>query len=314
MRRHALAVVALVGWFCGAVGAQVPGQVAGLLKELGPTIEVPRTAAMYEPLVRRAEPYVGVEVRRDVAYGPAPRHLLDVFASSAGRPGAKPILLFVHGGAFVRGNRRLSATSPFYDNVMLWAADQGLIGISMTYPLAPDSPWPAGAADIGRALTWIQSNAAGMGGNPAQIFLLGHSAGATHVGNYLANESLQPAGRPGVAGALMLSGVYEITAELIAASPTYPQYFGSDPASYPRKSSLEGLLKTDVPLWVAHAEMDPPTFIGQARRLRTALCKLGRCPAGLELAGHTHMSEIFSFNSADQSVAEPVIRFIQGAR
>ena len=36
-------------------------------------------------------------------------------------------------------------TSPFYDNIMLWAAKNGFIGVNATYRLAPQSPWPAGA-------------------------------------------------------------------------------------------------------------------------------------------------------------------------
>jgi carboxylesterase type B len=40
----------------------------------------------------------------------------------------------------------------------------------------------------------------GFGGDPNRIVLIGHSAGATHVANYIFNKSLQPSGGPGVAG------------------------------------------------------------------------------------------------------------------
>lgn len=281
---------------------------------MGTVIEVPRTAALYDPQVRRPEPYGGVSVGRDITYGPSPRHLLDVFTPDGPHEVARPVLLFVHGGAFVRGNRRLGPTSPFYDNVMLWATSQGMVGVNMTYPLAPESPWPGGAAEIGKVVEWLKRNIAKFGGNPEKIYLLGHSAGATHVGTYLAHEFLHPNGGPGLAGALLLSGVYDITPELVAASPTYPQYFGSDIKSYADKSSLAGLIKSKVPLWVARAEYDPTSFVDQARRLREALCGAGRCPATADLSGHTHMSEIFSFNSDDRSVSDAAIRFIRSPR
>jgi triacylglycerol lipase len=50
------------------------------------------------------------------------------------------VLIFVHGGAFVGGNKRTTPTSPFYDNVMLWAVNNGFIGVNATYRLAPQSP------------------------------------------------------------------------------------------------------------------------------------------------------------------------------
>ena len=72
----------------------------------------------------------------------ADRHLLDVFTPESGS-GTRPVLIYVHGGAFVGGNKRLP-NSPFYDNIMLWAVKNGFVGVNTTYRLAPASPWPAG--------------------------------------------------------------------------------------------------------------------------------------------------------------------------
>ncbi|MFX9688552.1 alpha/beta hydrolase, partial [Acinetobacter baumannii] len=81
-------------------------------------------------------------VERDVKYGPAERHLLDVFVPEK-NPGARPVLIYVHGGGFVAGNKR-PPNSPFYDNILLWAVNNGCVGVNTTYRLAPASPWPAG--------------------------------------------------------------------------------------------------------------------------------------------------------------------------
>ena len=70
--------------------------------------------------------------------------------------GPRPVLMFVHGGAFVGGGRRGPGGSPFYDNIMLFAARNGIVGVNTTYRLAPQNRWPAGAQDVGSAVRWVE--------------------------------------------------------------------------------------------------------------------------------------------------------------
>ena len=101
------------------------------------------------------------------------------------RAAARPVFMFVHGGGFVRGNKRAPG-SPFYDNIMLWATRNGMVGVNMTYRLAPHTvALPAGQEDLAMAVRWAADNAAAHGGDPNRIYLMGHSAGATHVAIYV---------------------------------------------------------------------------------------------------------------------------------
>ena len=129
----------------------------------------------YGPVLERA-PKAGIAVTRDIAYGSHARQVLDCFG-----PRARPcsVVVFVHGGAFVRGDKRLS--SEVYDNVLYWFARQGFIGINIEYRLAPESQWPGGADDLALAIAWARANEP-QGGDPGPIFAIGHSAGDTHVG------------------------------------------------------------------------------------------------------------------------------------
>jgi len=292
--------------------AQVPPDIAERLRAIGPVINPGATAALYAARVTPKEGDVNARVERDIAYGPGDRHLLDLFlpASRAEKP--LPVLVFVHGGAFVVGNRRTSPGSPFYDNVMLWAVRQGMVGVNMTYRLAPQHPWPAGPEDIGRALRWVGEHIRQHGGDPSRVFLLGHSAGASHIAAYVANPQFARAVQGGgVAGAMLMSGVYRITPELLAQSPTYPSYYGSDSSRYAQQSSLEGLVATSTPLWIGTAELDPPQFKAQADLLREALRGAGRGFSTTTFAGHSHMSEVYSINSDDASVANALLEFIK---
>lgn len=306
-RRMLAMVLSLAG---SLASAQMSPDLAQQLIAIGPVINPAATAALYAPHIAEREPYVNLSVERDIIYGPDERNLLDVFAPTGEAGKARPVLVFVHGGAFVGGNRRTGAASPFYDNVMLWAARHGMVGVNMTYRLAPKNAWPSGAQDIGQAIKWIHDNIERRGGDPQRVFLFGHSAGASHVASYVARTEFHRVAGSGLAGAMLLSGAYRITPELVGQSPTYPSYFGTDPDKYAQRSSLDGLLATRVPLWVGSAELDPPQFKEQADLLREGLRKAGRSFQTVVFAGHSHMSEAYSVQSDDSSVGDALKAFV----
>src|SRR5205807_1942905 len=123
----------------------MPEEIAWKLLEIGRVIDPPKTAAIYAPLQEK-EPYPGAKIERDVKYGAADRNRLDIFMpETASSP--RPVLIFVHGGAFVTGDKRVR-DGPFYDNIMLWAVKNGFVGVNVDYRLAPQASWPAGAKDL----------------------------------------------------------------------------------------------------------------------------------------------------------------------
>lgn len=132
-------MAALIASKAAAQQAPMSEDLAWKLVELGRTIDPPKTAALFAPMQQK-EPYQGVKTERDVKYGPADCHQLDMFTSETGSS-ARPVLIFIHGGGFIAGNKRAPG-SPFYDNVMLWAVNNGFVGVTATYRLAPQSPHP----------------------------------------------------------------------------------------------------------------------------------------------------------------------------
>ncbi|WP_244548952.1 alpha/beta hydrolase [Bradyrhizobium canariense] len=144
----------------------------------------------------------------------------------------RPVLIFVHGGGFIAGNKHAPG-SPFYDNVMLWAVKNGFIGVNVTYRLAPQSPWPAGAEDLASAVQWTSDRIGERGGDPARLYLMGHSAGAVHVANYVSHPEFYKVRDGGLAGAIMISGIYDLTET--PAGDAEIAYFGSDPFYNPSR-------------------------------------------------------------------------------
>jgi acetyl esterase/lipase len=302
-----VAVAALVALSARAQESPIPPDIAKKLAEIGRAIDPPATAKLYAPL-QQTEPYFGARIERDLKYGPAERNRLDIFMPQATTSG-RPVLIFVHGGAFIGGNKRMPG-SPFYDNIMLWAVKNGFIGVNMTYRLAPQSPWPAGAEDIASAIQWVSKEIGERGGDPSRIYLMGHSAGAIHVASYVSHPEFYKMKDGGVKGAIMVSGIYDLT----AAPLTDPEraYFGSDASRYAVESSLPGLLKTNIPLMAVSSELDPPGFVKQLDLFKEAACKRGSgCAHTVMLPQHSHMSEVYSINTADTRLTDAILEFVK---
>lgn len=295
---------------CSAGLAQVPTEIAESLKSIGPVVAVPATARLYAGRGFESEPYTGINVERDIRYGTDERHVLDVFTPSSVAAQPLPVLVYVPGGGYVNAARRVP-NSPFFDNVMVWAVRNGMVGISMNYRVAPKDPWPAGAEDVARAMRWIKENVQSRGGDPKHVFLFGHSSGAAHVASYVADQRFHDVDGAGLAGALMLSGFYRVTPETQQGPRRV--YFGEDAAKYEEMSAQGGLIamSTRVPLWIGFAELDPPETVDQAQGLHDALCRADRCRAFVKFPGHSHMSEMFSIGSDDQSVSGSVLEFVR---
>jgi acetyl esterase/lipase len=301
----------LVVWFvvvaAQAAGAQqspMPAEIAAKLQELGRVIDPPQTGQVYAPLQEK-EPYQDVKVERDAKYGAADRNLLDIFMSAAASS-PRPVLIFVHGGGFVRGNKRAPGT-PFNDNVMLWAVRNGYIGVNTTYRLAPQAVWPAGAEDVAAAVQWVSDQIGARGGDPARVYLMGHSTGAVHVADYVSRPELHKVKGGGLAGAILVSGIYDMPATSVS---DYRVYYGADPARYAEQSSLPGLLTTRIPLMMVAAELDPTGFVQQFDMLKHASCeRASGCMHAVMLPQHSHMSEVYSINTADARLASEIVNF-----
>lgn len=305
------ALIIAAAMITSAASAQqspMPAEIAARLQEIGRVIDPPKTAALYAPLQEK-EPYQGVKVERDVKYGAADRNLLDVFVPETAAP-PRPVLIFVHGGGFVVGNKRGPNGSPFYDNIMLWAVKNGFVGVNVTYRLAPQSPWPAGAEDLASAVQWVSDKIGERGGAPARIYLMGHSAGAVHVANYLSHPEFQKVKGGGPAGAIMASGFYDLTSMTVSEGGS--AYFGTDPARFPERSSSSGLLKTKTPFMITAAELDPPAFVEQLTLLKDGLCKSAHgCVRAFVLPQHSHMSEVYSINTPDTRLSNEILDFVK---
>jgi len=257
--------------------------------------------AVYAPLQKLAPDGLGIE--RDLAYGDHPRQLLNLFMP-ADEAEETDILLFVHGGGFVSGDKE-EDPGIFYDNVGLWAAGRGLLGVTMNYRLAPEYGWPSGLEDVASAVDWLSANTSRFHGNRNRIFVLGHSAGAAHVAAHIAQAGTHVA----IAGAICLSGMYDL------APPASTAYFGEDRSLDIERSPIHGLAASETPLLVLVAEFDPAPICGHFTRFLSACDGVrGRLPNFGQIRGHNHFSAILHVNSPDEALGEEILCFIETTR
>jgi len=113
-------------------------------------------------------------IASDVAYGPDPRHRLDVYVPTTGA-GPWPVVIFIHGGSWSSGNKNPYA---FVGRAL---AAQGFVAVLPNYRLHPENPYPAFVEDAALVIDWATRHASDFGGDQKQVFVSGHSAGAYNV-------------------------------------------------------------------------------------------------------------------------------------
>jgi acetyl esterase/lipase len=208
-------------------------------------------------------------VKTDVAYGKDPRQQLDIFTPMAAAPDDKPrkILVFFHGGSWKDGERA------GYAFLGRGFAARGFVTIIADYRKAPKNLFPAFVEDAADAIAWAHKNAAEFGGDPDQLYVMGHSAGA-HIAmlaaldkKYLARSGMDSSVIKGIIG---LAGPYDflpLTGHGKAALGVWSQPNETQPITYARGDAPPMLLLT--------GQMDDVVKPRNSETLDAAITKLG---------------------------------------
>ena len=308
MNTRLVAAACGLAMFATASSAQVPANIAEKVRAAGQAMD-PTIGTLYAPLFPK-EAWAGVTIQRDIAYGSDPLQKLDVFTPdgaqpSSGNMGKKlPVLLFVHGGGFTRGSKH----GDFYpDNITLWAAKNGMVGVNIDYRLAPMDPWPAGVKDLASSIAWTKANIARYGGDPNSIVLFGHSAGANHVADYAAHPEVRGAEASSVKGVVLLSPAYST-----APGGRPNSYYGQDADLGSASGQITRLTASPYPLFYGYAEFDPQPMKVTATALIEGVCQnKSRCPKSVELKDSNHFSEGMAIGTPDQQLTGPLLQWIK---
>jgi triacylglycerol lipase len=136
----------------------------------------------------------------------------------------------------------------------------------------------------------------------------------------------QPGAACGLTGASMTSAAGHIAGPSGYDAPTAGQGRGGPggvgrgqltPEQQAERDNLPGFKKTSVTVALAYAELDPGIMNSQMPAnvvaLHDEMCAVGKdhCPEMWMLKGESHMSEVFSVDTADQTVSKAVLQFVR---
>jgi acetyl esterase/lipase len=234
-------------------------------------------------------PISSIKVIKHVSYGSSPDQYMDVFLpSKITRP--PPIVMFVHGGSFVRGG-----TQSLYPEASA-VARAGWVGVSVNYRL---DGYPNESDDVLAAAAWMHAHGAKYHVNPKKIALFGTSAGGNLVA-LAATLAHKQHRNVGIVAVVSWSGPMDLVsfAHKIAGNSSYSgviaagnSYLGCSLASCPSvwaaASPINHVSPGDPPMYLANSA-DELIPYDQATSMMRKLRSLGDRVQLFKIAGSKH--------------------------
>jgi len=289
-----------------------------------------RTAEAPEPRGRLLLPFwlsdPAVEMVRDVRYAPGAgrHHLLDVYRPRAGARGA-PVLLQIHGGAWMIGDKREQGLP-----LMLHLAARGWVCVTANYRLSPRATFPEHLVDVKLAIHWVREHVAEYGGDPDFVAITGGSAGG-HLAALAALTANDAEYQPGfesadtsVQGCVPIYGVYDfVDAERLWPNTGLEGFLARHvmkatreeaPEAYAKASPVARVSPDAPPFMVVHGDADTLVPVEQARLFAERLRAVSRSSVVyLEVPGAQHAFELFP-SLRSQLVRKGIERFLATLR
>jgi len=265
----------------------------------------------------------GVREQRNISYGDfGQRNLLDIYHPEEGREGGFPVLLQVHGGAWMIGKKEEQGKPLMYH-----MAERGWLCVAINYRLSPKSAFPAHIIDVKKAIAWIRENIAEYGGNPDYIAITGGSAGG-HLSSLAALTPNREEWQPGfeqidttVQAAVPYYAVFDfldrngIRAEMSMADMLADKVMQStreeNPELWDSGSPYSHVNANAPPMFVIQGTHDSLVWVEEARAFVEALKEVSQAPVAYgELPFAQHAFDIFHSIRTDHT-ANAVGQFLE---
>ncbi len=257
----------------------------------------------------------GVRRHGHISYGDAgKRNLLDIYHPLEPREGGFPVLLQVHGGAWMIGEKEQQALPLMYH-----MAQRGWLCVAINYRLSPKAAFPAHIIDVKKAIAWVREHIAEYGGNPDYIAITGGSAGG-HLSSLAALTPNRGEWQPGfeqadttLQAAVPFYGVYDfldrykirsgMSMEQMVADRVMQCTVEENRVLWETASPLDHISADAPPMFVIQGTHDSLVWVEEARTFVSALQSVASQPvAYAELPGAQHAFEVFHSVRTDHTV------------
>jgi acetyl esterase/lipase len=240
-----------------------------------------------------------VEIERDIPFGTDPRLTLDVYRP-ANAQGALPVVVFFYGGSWQWGDKSIYR---FAGAALVRA---GFVAVIPNYRVFPAVLYPDFLRDSALAVRWTKDNAARFSGDPAKLFLAGHSAGAYNAislatdRRWLADTKLDP--KRDLAGVIGIAGPYDF---LPLESENLKIIFGAEEGR-PKTQPINYVNGDEPPLLLLRPANDTVVDPGNSARLAKRIEEKGGSATLKTYDRVGHLSIIGTFS--------PLLSFLAPAR
>lgn len=228
-------------------------------------------------------------IRHTVAFNPAARLALDVYVPP--HVANAPVVVFFYGGSWISSQRQ------WYRWAGHALARQGLLAMIPDYRKWPQVRMAGFMQDAADAMAWAHAHAVDYGGDPQQLFLMGHAAGA-HIGallatdgRWLADVDMHPGQLDGFIG---LAGPYDF---LPLTDPRFIDMFGHAPQAQRLSQPVNFIDGNEPPMLLLQGLADRVVKPRNAASLAGAMQRLGE-PVELKLyPGIGHATLLLALSS-----------------
>jgi arylformamidase len=237
---------------------------------------------------------------RDVSYGPSADELLDIFPAEWDK---SPVAVYIHGGAWQRGHK---------DNGSFPAESfvpRGVAWVPTNFIMVPAGSLDDMVRQNRDALAWVYNNIADYGGDPEQIFVMGHSSGGHLTGMMLCTDWEGDYGLPAdlLKGAVAISGMYDLQAVFLSYRNGFLKL---DEEGCRRNSSIHNIRDYGPKLIIGCSEHDTDEFHRQPLEFIEAWRDRGHQCEWIELMGRNHFTGNNMYNEPDGPLLDAVFRMM----
>ena len=223
--------------------------------------------AVLGPPARAEETMGRLTVHRDVPYAAHARGLLDLYVPDGAEEA--PVVLFVHGGALLFGDKSLAA------HVGLRLGREGVITVAVNHRFSPAVSHPEHVRDVAAAARWVVKHIVEHGGDPERIVLAGHSSGGYLAAllavdpRWLAEVEVDGSR---IAGLVSISGFHYVD----RLAPSRPKHvWGEDPMAWVDASPAHRATEAAPPALLLWADGDAEDRRIDGRDFAAVLAELG---------------------------------------
>lgn len=253
-------------------------------------------------------PASAAEITRDIDYLAGVDYAnnkdrLDIFIPQ--KAGPIPVLVYFHGGALRMGDKGDG------EQVAQRLHELGLGVVLANYRLSPGVQHPAHIEDAASAFAWVYRHIAGYGGDPRNLYVGGHSAGAYLAillsldPSHLAAEGLDTGLIRGTIGISPFLYVEE------TARQRPKTVWGEDPAAWLKASVSPHITGGKNPALLIYADGDADWRKDQILRFTKTMQIVGNKVKAVEAVNRDHMTLVNSITASDDQVSGWIVEFIE---